>query len=198
MIKSTIDVLAPIDVRSIGESNKLQVIGLLPSNSLSEELFHPKKKVFFREKIRTGAFASTLSNKNIPKLLLNHNYNEEFKAEFTEIKETHRGLEFTAIIENDYELKERLIEVKGLSFGFVVDSDLWSKVNGENIREIFSLKELIEISILMNKEPAYSTSRVIIIPEGEEKELNELQKYILWLRREQLKILNETLLELKK
>lgn len=147
-----------------------------------------------------GAFLSAFRGESIPKLLRNHNYKEEFKADFKQLEETTKGLEFTAIVENQYGLKEGLQEVKGLSFGFIVAErgDIWSKVDGENIRDIFNFEKFLEISILQNREPAYPSTKIIIVPEGAREQLNEIEKYKLWLRDEQLKILKQTLEQLKK
>lgn len=193
-----IDVIKNIEIRSIGEGNRLEIKGLLPSNTLSETLFSPQKKILFRERIRTGAFASALKDGYTPKVLVNHKYDKELTAEFTTIKETRKGLEFTVVVDNDFELKEKLQEVKGLSFGFVVDVDMWSIREEKNIRDIFSFKELMEISILVGLEPAYSSTEVIIVPEGAEAQLDELERYKLFLRDEQLKILKQQLAELKR
>lgn len=195
---SKINVVKNIEIRSIEEGNRLEIKGLLPSNTLSEVLFHPKKKVFFREKILPKAFATAISE-NTPKILKNHNEELEFKsAEFVELKETQRGLEFTVVMENEHGLKESLKDVKGLSFGMIVNQDLWEDVNGKKIRSIFSFASLYEISILVGVESAYSSTEVVIVPAGVKSQLTELEQYKLWLREEQLKVLKDTIEQLKK
>lgn len=192
-ILNRIKVIDNVEIRSLG-GDKLEVKGLLPTNSLSEILYSKQKKVLFKEVIKTGAFSAALE-KWTPKILVNHSY--ELLAEFTEIKETSKGLEFIAIITDDSNLKEKQEEIKGLSFGFVVESDLWSNHKGENIREIFSFKEFIEISILVGMEPAYSSTTVVIVPEGAREQLSEVERMKLYLRRKQLEGLKKELLELK-
>ena len=56
----------------------------------------------------------------------------------------------------------------------------------------------MEISILIGKEPCYSATEVTIFPAGVKEQLSELEQYKLWLRNEQLKVLKDTIEQLKK
>lgn len=194
-ILNRIKVIDNVEIRSLG-GNKLEVKGLLPTNSISEILYSKERKSFFREIIRPGAFTSALE-RGLPKILINHNYDFELFSEFKQIKETSKGLEFIAIVTDDFNLKEKQKEIRGLSFGFVVESDLWSNNKVENIREIFSFKKFTEISILYKLEAAYSSTTVVIVPEGAREQLSEVERMKLYLRRKQLEGLKKELLELK-
>lgn len=197
MNKFNINVVSNIEVRGI-EGDRLEIKGILPSNSLSEELFHPKKRMFFRERIRAGAFDNAIKDKQ-PKLLKNHNYDMEFTTvKFAVIKETVRGLEFKVTVEDEFNLKDDIKNITGLSFGFIVDEDKWIKKNNENIRDIYRFKELMEISVLVGLQPAYSATEVIIMPKGTETYIDELIRYKLFIREQQLKILREELEKIKK
>lgn len=192
-----INVVRNIEVRSI-EGDRLEIKGILPSNSLSEELFHPKKRIFFRERIMSGAFEYAIKDKQ-PRLLKNHNYDMEFTTvEFGVIKETVRGLEFTATVEDEHNLKEDMKNITGLSFGFTVDEENWIKKDNKNVRDIYRFKELTEISVLVGLQPAYRTTEVIIVPEGTETYIGELIRYKLFIREQQLKILRAEIEEIKK
>ena len=79
----------------------------------------------------------------------------------------------------------------------MVESDLWSNNKVENIREIFSFKKFTEISILYKLEAAYSSTTVVIVPEGAREQLSEVERMKLYLRRKQLEGLKKELLELK-
>ncbi|MGU8586985.1 HK97 family phage prohead protease [Clostridium perfringens] len=182
-----INIINNIEVRSI--NNKLEIKGLISINFLSEIIFCKEKNIVFRERIMPGAFDGILKKGQIPKLLLNHDYKLELKAEFKTIKETSKGLEFVAIVDNDFYLSEKLKDISGLSFGFSVGIDKFHKVNNEYIRDIFSFKKFIEISILLGKEPCYSKSEVSISPTQ--------SKYILSLRDEQIKKMKDIINKLK-
>ncbi|MDM0859535.1 HK97 family phage prohead protease [Clostridium perfringens] len=180
MIKN-IELASDVEVRYI--EDEIEIKGIIPINDFSEILFSKEKNIFFRERILFGAFNGILKKGNLPKLILNHDYSLELKGRFEKIKETCRGLEFIAVVKDEFNLRKKVKFIKGLSFGFVVGIDRFHKVNSLNIRDIYSFKELKEISILIDKEPCYSSTKVSIEPL--EKSINSISKfeeYRAWIR----------------
>ncbi|MGG5460298.1 HK97 family phage prohead protease [Clostridium sp. B9] len=168
MIKN-IELANDVEVRYF--EDEIEIKGIIPINDFSEILFSKEKNIFFRERILFGAFNGILQKGNLPKLILNHDYSLELKGRFEKIKETYKGLEFTAIVKDDFNLRKKVQLIKGLSFGFVVGIDRFHKINSFNIRDIYSFKELKEISILIDKEPCYSSTKVSIEPLEESMKL---------------------------
>ena len=179
-----------IEIR-VGDGGKSIIIsGFIPSNQLSHTLFDKKRKEFFREKIKDGAFSKSINEKN-PSLLLNHNWKQELEVVSFDWSENSSGLRFEAEILPDEALIEAIDMdlINGLSFGFVVEKSgqSWARVNGELIRTINKFKELMEISIVYgkNNQPAYpktivfagSSKKVLI-----EKEIHHLKQKINKLR----------------
>lgn len=197
---SKINVVNNYEIRTT-ENGDLIVKGFLPTESYSEVMFNVKKRIFFKEIISRGAFQEIIS-KVTPKLIINHDYAKELILKKFEAKESARGLEFEAVIsaEGEFtkEIKENIGEINGLSYGFVCGKDVWIKNYDRHIRRIHSFGDFMEISILIGKEPCYSATEVTIFPAGVKEQLSELEQYKLWLRNEQLKVLKDTIEQLKK
>lgn len=64
-----------IEIRVVDGGKSLIVGGFIPTNQLSHTLFDKKRKEFFKEKIKDGAFSKAI-NEKIPLLLLNHSYSD--------------------------------------------------------------------------------------------------------------------------
>ena len=197
---SKINVINKCEIRT-KENGDIVINGLLPTESYSEVMFNVKKRIFFKEIISRGAF-DVILEKVTPKLIINHDYSKELILKSFEAKESAKGLEFEAVISSESEfikeIQESMGEINGLSYGFVCGRDLWVNNNDRHIRRIHSFNDFMEISILIGKEPCYSATEVTIFPAGAKEQLSELEQYKLWLRNEQLKILKETIEQLKK
>lgn len=174
-----------IEIRVL-EKGSILVKGVLPTNTLSGELYSKERKVFFREIIKEGCFDSILLRQQAPKILLNHKSDREQKLIKFQGKETKKGLIFQAEILPSGELIKNIDNIKGLSFGFVKKSDSWSLKNGSWIRTILEFEALYEISILYNYVPAYPST--VLIAEDEEslkkEEIKSMRKVIKQLREE--------------
>lgn len=197
---SKINVINKCEIRT-AENGDLIVNGLLPTESYSEVMFNVKKRIFFKEVISKGAFAMILE-KVTPLLIINHNYDKELILKSFKAKENTKGLEFEAVIsaEGEFinEIKDNIGKINGLSYGFVCGVDRYVSNGDRHIRRIYSFADLMEISILIGRQPCYSATEVTIFPAGAKEQLTELEQYKLWLREEQLKILKETIEQLKK
>lgn len=190
-----------IEIRVVDGGKSLIVGGFIPTNQLSHTLFDKKRKEFFKEKIKDGAFSKAI-NEKIPLLLLNHSYSDGLEVISFDWSENDRGLRFEAEVLPDEALIKAIDDnsINGLSFGFIIEDQSYSRGNGELIRTVISFKELMEISILMGEEnqPAYpqttafiSNSRKVLI----EKEIHHLKQGINKLR---LKEMKRTIDQLKK
>lgn len=190
-----------IEIRVVDGGKSLIVGGFIPTNQLSHTLFDKKRKEFFKEKIKDGAFSKAI-NEKIPLLLLNHSYSDGLEVISFDWSENDRGLRFEAEVLPDEALIKAIDDnsINGLSFGFIIEDQSYSRENGELIRTVISFKELMEISILMGEEnqPAYpqttafiSNSRKVLI----EKEIHHLKQGINKLR---LKEMKRTIDQLKK
>lgn len=190
-----------IEIRVVDGGKSLIVGGFIPTNQLSHTLFDKKRKEFFKEKIKDGAFSKAI-NEKIPLLLLNHSYSDGLEVISFDWSENDRGLRFEAEVLPDEALIKAIDDnsINGLSFGFIIEDQSYSRENGELIRTVISFKELMEISILMGEEnqPAYpqttafiSDSRKVLI----EKEIHHLKQGINKLR---LKEMKRTIDQLKK
>lgn len=197
---SKINVINQCEIRT-AENGDLVITGLLPTESYSEVMFNVNKRIFFKEIISRGAF-DVILEKVRPKLIINHDYDKELILKSFEAKESAKGLEFEAVISSEgeftKEIKENIGKINGLSYGFVCGKDVWIKNYDRHIRRIHSFNDFMEISILIGKEPCYSATEVTIFPAGAKEQLTELEQYKLWLREEQLKVLKETIEQLKK
>lgn len=197
---SKINVINKCEIRT-KENGDIVVKGLLPTESYSEVMFNVNKRIFFKEIISRGAF-DVILEKVTPKLIINHDYDKELILKSFKAKESAKGLEFEAIISTEgeftKEVKENIGKINGLSYGFVCGVDRYISNGDRHIRRIYSFADFMEISILIGKEPCYSATEVTIFPTGAKEQLSELEQYKLWLREEQLKILKETIEQLKK
>lgn len=182
-----------IEIRVADDLKSLIISGFIPTEQLSHTLYHKKRRAFFKEKVRCGAFSEAIKIKQ-PLLLLNHDYDKGLDVLNFEWSETQRGLRFEAEVLPDIELIEAIQDdcINGVSFGFNVEKDVWERVNGELIRTVVSFKSLTEISVLCgeNNQPAYpqtsafaSDSRKFVL----EKELQHLKQLVSKLRLEDMK-----------
>ena len=182
-----------IEIRVVDGGKSLIVGGFIPTNQLSHTLFDKKRKEFFKEKIKDGAFSKAI-NEKIPLLLLNHSYSDGLEVISFDWSENDRGLRFEAEVLPDEALIKAIDDnsINGLSFGFIIEDQSYSRGNGELIRTVISFKELMEISILTGEknQPAYpqtiafiSDSRKVLI----EKEIHHLKQGINKLRLKEMK-----------
>lgn len=123
-------------------------------NSLSEDLG------MFREVLRPGAFADVLQDPDT-RSLINHDDNlvlGRVGSKTLRLTEDQRGL-FQETDPPDTSYAHDLLavmrrgDVNQQSFGFVVGTDNWRKENGEQIREVVSVKRLYDVSVVTF--PAY-------------------------------------------
>lgn len=195
---SKINVVNNCEIRT-AENGDLIVTGLLPTDSYSEVMFNPTKRIFFKEVISKDAFQEIVS-KVTPKLIINHDYDKNLDLKSFKAKESTKGLEFEAVVlaESKFaeEIKDNIGKINGLSFGFVCGVDRWISNGDKYIRRIYSFSDFMEISILIGRQPCYSATEVTIVPEGEQ--LSEIEQYKLWLREQQIEILKLELKRLKK
>lgn len=196
---SKINVFNNCEIRT-SENGDLVINGLLPTESYSEVMFNVKKRIFFKEIISRGAF-DVILEKVRPKLIINHDYDKELTLKNFKAKESTKGLEFEAIISTEgeftKEVKENIGKINGLSYGFVCGVDRYISNGDRHIRRIYSFADLMEISILIGRQPCYSATEVTIVPAGVKSQLTELEQYKLWLREEQIKILKEKIENIK-
>lgn len=166
------------------ENGDLLIKGFLPTNELSEVLFSKERRSFFKERIISGAFKDVLDKqKKPPLLLINHNYDKDFKLRDFTYYEDKMGLHFTYTIEPTEELISNLSKITSLSFGFVCKNDYWIEVKnkGKNynyVRVITSFDHIKEISILLDVEPAYTNIRVYCGSNKKEIEEMETREFI--------------------
>ena len=197
---SKINVINQCEIRT-AENGDLIVTGILPTDSYSEVMFNPTKRIFFKEVISKGAFDRILE-KAIPKLIINHNDSKTLDLKSFQAKESVKGLEFEAVVsaESEFaeEIKDNIGKINGLSFGFVCGVDRWISNGNNHIRRVYSFADLMEISILIGRQPCYSATEVTIVPKGDREQLSELEQYKLWLREQQIEILKLELKRLKK
>lgn len=183
-----------LEIRVLNGS--ILIKGMLPTNSLSGDIYSKEKRIFFKEIIRSGCFDKILS-KQTPKILLQHKAEKEQKLVRFEGKETKQGLRFQAEIIPTEELIKNITKVTGLSFGFIKKSDEFKRTKDGWIRTILEFESMSEISILYGSQiPAYDST--VIIAEDEEilrkKEISELKQVI---NTERVKDLREELDKLK-
>lgn len=171
-----------IELRAL-DSEEMVVEGLLNDYTLSKEL--PCNNGVFREKISKEVWARALE-KNKQKLFANHQDFMDF-AEDLKFDVRNDGVFFRAVLKKGAEglyqkIKDGLCS--GLSFGFQCLKDVWSNVNGENIREVVDMI-VTEMSILIEKTPAYNQTyceaRSIDIPNQVNWELEEEEIFLLTL-----------------
>jgi HK97 family phage prohead protease len=119
----------------------------------------------FYETVRPGAFRRCLLDKPDVLALWNHNVEGVLgrtKSGTLRLREDRRGLNFqldvakTAIGRDVLEMVGRG-DVSGASFAFRVREERWSKVDGENLRELIDL-DLHDIAI--TPQPAYVDATV--------------------------------------
>jgi len=123
-------------------------------NSLSEDLG------MFREVLRPGAFASVLQDPDT-RSLINHDDNlvlGRVGSKTLRLSEDQRGLYQETDLggqsyAQDLAISMRRGDVNQQSFGFVVGTDNWRKENGEQIREVTTVKRLLDVSVVTF--PAY-------------------------------------------
>ena len=123
-------------------------------NSKSEDLG------FFREILRPGAFSNVLQDPDT-RSLINHDDNlvlGRVGSKTLRLSEDQRGLYQETdppdtSYANDLLVVMRRGDVNQQSFGFTVDTDNWRVENGEQIREVISVKRLFDVSVVTF--PAY-------------------------------------------
>lgn len=152
-----------IEIR-VAEEGKLFFKAFLPTEKLSHFIYHKERKIFFKEKVSSGAYSKAIDKKNL-KILLQHDYSKELVVEDMDIFETVEGLSIEATIVPNMELIEAIAgdKVNGVSYGFVVENDVFEMVRGEWIRSILSFNKIMEVSILHSKqEPCYPSASAIL------------------------------------
>lgn len=159
-----------LEIRELNK-NTIEVKGIFKTNSLSNQIYDFKKKIFFKEKINKGAFSSVLkkmkSNNLIPNLILNHDWNTKNYFKILDFYFTEEKDYFTftfLILKNNY--AKRLFlenEKQAFSFAFIAEKENWENQNGQVIRNIISFKILSEFSLLTkDKLPAYNDTIIEI------------------------------------
>lgn len=173
-----------IEVRILSD-DELMLQGFLPTNELSEILFCEQRKCFFKEKIARGAYKNILIRKyDTPLLLINHDYNKRVNVRKFDFYEDDKGLHFSYIIKSTNEVLKNITKISALSFGFKCLNDLWINVIDDETKRydyeriITKFSDLMEISLLIDKLPAYSNTSVFIGNNNEEVEKKEAQKLI--------------------
>lgn len=113
----------------------------------------------FREKISAGAFNEVLQRSNCVDMLIDHLGEKccaNTKDRSLKLNEDNIGLCARAEITNPEYIKMlREKKVTGWSFGFVVGEDHFDELNGELIRTVDKIDFLPEVSLLIDKNPAY-------------------------------------------
>ena len=119
-----------IEIRVVDGGKSLIVGGFIPTNQLSHTLFDKKRKEFFKEKIKDGAFSKAI-NEKIPLLLLNHSYSDGLEVISFDWSENDRGLRFEAEVLPDEALIKAIDDnsINGLSFGFIIEDQSYSRGN---------------------------------------------------------------------
>lgn len=158
-----------LEVRVNQENKKIYVAGYLPVNQLSDVILDKEGKQF-REKINKGCFSRALIKKqeqdNKIKFLVNHDYDQEIPYEEFEWEELSDRLRFLFTLSLEEGILEKLKDLgeAKLSFGFKVGNDRNiiknKKIDGYDYERIIDdMVELMEISILDKKIPAYPQSK---------------------------------------
>jgi hypothetical protein len=155
------------ECRILEEDNKRFLEGH-PSvfNSRSKLLFENNR--YFNEIIAPNAFDNVLQDEKLDvPMTYNHTRGQllgRTKSGTLKLSKDEKGLKSRVEVPNTttgndvYTLVQRgdLFE---MSFGFIVDSDTWSKdENGDNVRTINSIKKLADVSIVTNG--AYSNTDI--------------------------------------
>jgi HK97 family phage prohead protease len=148
-------------------------------NKMSDDMFG------FRERIRPGAFAKTLTKNPDVRALFNHDPNNilgRTKSGTLKVSEDDKGL-FYEIDPPDTTVARDLMEslkrgdVDQSSFGFYVITDEWHKENGQMVRELVEL-DLHNGDVSPVTYPAYpqtkAEARAAMWPEGLPDEVREL------------------------
>lgn len=126
------------EFRVKSEDGKAQISGYAAVfNELSDDLGG------FREKIQPGAFSETVKNDDV-RALWNHDSNYVLgrnKAETLRLSEDEHGLHYEVDLPDTQWAKDLSESIKRgdvtqSSFGFTVDSDEWSKQDGETVRTL--------------------------------------------------------------
>lgn len=152
-----------IEIR-VAEGGKLFLKAFLPTEKLSHNIYHKEKRIFFKEKVSSGAYSKAIDINNL-KILLQHDYSKELVVEDMDIFETVDGLSIEATIEPSMELIEAIAgdKVNGVSYGFLVENDKFEMARGEWTRTILSFRKIMEVSILHSKqEPCYPLASAIL------------------------------------
>lgn len=202
-----------IEIRILTSGNLL-VKGLLVENCLSECLWDRRRKGFFKELVKTGAFLKSLQKQEAPKLLLNHRKEKEQKIIAFTFTQGKDGLNFQYEIEPSVEFLQEMEYISGVSFGFTVkeDGSVWKNLfrdyqkNYDFEREILEFNQIFEISMLTKKNlPAYNKSKIYVgdsveaLEKEESKEnLNEIKKEIQRFRMKELENIKKMLKGLRK
>ncbi len=150
-----------LELRAIKDGDKKSIEGYAAVfDKLSEDLG------FFREIIAQGAFRNVLADGSNVVMIHNHNTDNllsSTKSNTLELKEDKLGLHFRADLPNTqrgdevYELVNSGV-LSGMSFGFRAKNDVWETKNGDEIRTILEVGELIEISTTAF--PAYPDTNI--------------------------------------
>lgn len=185
-----------VEIRVIG--GNLFIKGFLPTNILSHRMFHRKRRVFYKEKIKPQAFSNALK-KEQPKLLLQHDHSKELKVVNFTWSEGQKGLLFEAEVKVNEELIKNLDAITGISFGFFIDEEVWERESGEIVRTVISFKKLIEISILHSQsEPAYPFTSIKIDGDNKVLDANEVEKIKNLINKYRLEEMKKAIEELKR
>lgn len=161
-----------VEIRSSGEA---VVSGYVNAVERFSKPLKGKGKTFV-EKVQSGAFDEAITeakseNRAIP-MLIDHRWDRKVADTSTtlELREDNIGLYAKAVVSDEATVNELASKgAKGWSFGFVAIKD---EFRGEGTEErVLEKIKLNEISLLINKKPAYSSTSVEV--RGEEMIENE-------------------------
>lgn len=191
-----------LELRVNEENNKIYVAGYLPINQSSDIIIDKEGKQF-REKINNGCFSRALIKKQEKedklKFLVNHDYDQEItydEFEWEELSDRLRFLFTLPLQEEILEKLQNLAEAK-LSFGFKVGNERKipknRAIDGVDYERIVDdFENLMEISILDKKFPAYPQSKAFSGSEDEVKkaiakdELKKMRESITKIQRAEI------------
>lgn len=141
----------------------------------------------FYEKIKKGAFAESLKDKNQKALFLHHwnDYLGSIQENTLFLEEDTIGLAFTLTLPNNALGDQIYKEIKGkklshVSVSFYSVEDNWETINFERYRTI-TKAELVEISLVYN--PAYTDS--VVVP-GDQRTILWAKDFSLEMKRREL------------
>ncbi|MGI6593690.1 MAG: HK97 family phage prohead protease [Christensenellales bacterium] len=131
----------------------------------------------FKEKVRAGAFLKSIEKDDI-RALFNHDANHVLgrnKAGTLELEEDENGLFVRILPPNTQWARDLQVsilrgDISQMSFGFVVEKDEWSTVDGIDTRELIEVK-LFDVSPVTF--PAYAQTDVAVRAYEDYKTNNE-------------------------